>query len=124
MTEFLPPWAIKTALHRVQTPEDGALVLAARLWGTAGEPPEWHDHAACRDTSPDLWFDTAHSEYVQRRRAELCGSCPVFEQCRDEQQRWEQTDPKRQPSGYFAGATANQRAARSGVDDVALDESA
>lgn len=125
MTSHIPsPRAINRALGRVQTPYEGALVLAARLWGTALDAPDWHEHAACRGTSSELWFGEARSDYVRRRRESLCASCPVFEQCRADQQQWEATDSRREHFGFFAGETADQRAARSGLNDVALDESA
>ena len=44
----------------------------------------WRDHAACRDTDPELFFPDGTAEPALRRigaAKRICGTCPAQTQC-------------------------------------------
>ena len=57
---------------------------AAATWQACDGRPDWHDHAACGDADPDLFFPDG---YIRSTRAQvktaklICRSCPVRVSC-------------------------------------------
>ena len=48
---------------------------------TFTEPPDWHQHAACAGTDPDLFFPGRGESITGARR--VCATCPVKAECLD-----------------------------------------
>lgn len=95
--------------QQVTTPQAGAALLAATLWGPSLAPPAWHTHAACADTDIGAWFERSNRPDIARQLAELCRSCPVAAECAADAQQWESAaDPIRR-YGYRAGQTPTTR---------------
>ena len=65
-------------------------------------PERWMDHAACLDTSPDLWFPD-HDQPTGNKAKAICAGCPVRRQCLEFGM-----DPALR-DGIFGGLSADQR---------------
>lgn len=87
------PSNIGTTAKCVSTPEDGAVLLLAAMFGREASPPEWHDEAACRDAPDEAWFPEPGDFTAPRKQQELreqyCDRCPVLEQCREDAFEWD-----------------------------------
>ena len=46
---------------------------------TSAYEEEWRDKAACLTSDPELWFPKV--DHQASRAREICGACPVREQC-------------------------------------------
>ena len=66
----------------------------------------WRDHARCRDTDPELFFPVGTTGYalLQIARAkEVCGQCPVQNDCLD------YALETNQDSGIWGGTSEEER---------------
>ena len=71
-----------------------------------GHRPDWHDHAACRDAEPDLFFPDGNirSARAQVKTAKLiCRGCPVRTFCLN----WALASG--QEHGIWGGLTEDER---------------
>lgn len=64
---------------------------------------------ACRGADLDLFFPPRREGYAKARR--LCLRCPVFDECRAENDAFESVDLRRM-YGFYAGETPNERLMR------------
>lgn len=62
----------------------------------------WRDHAACRGTNTENWYD----EKLEARCLRICASCPVRQQCLDDAMR---TEHGQEAWGVRGGRTAATR---------------
>jgi WhiB family transcriptional regulator, redox-sensing transcriptional regulator len=56
------------------------------LLALAAATYDWHDHSACRDTDPDLFFPvgtTARAQAQVARAKSICAECTVRSECLD-----------------------------------------
>ncbi|MEU6150620.1 WhiB family transcriptional regulator [Actinosynnema sp. NPDC047251] len=91
------------------------------LFGTSGQPSGWRTSAACGGQDTELFFDASHPE----RAAEVCGGCPVREQCRTDQLAWERHGSaarRYSPAGFVGGLTGRERKAIHYPRSAARDE--
>lgn len=65
--------------------------------------PEWHDRAACKGMSNDLFFPGSGEVNTARAAKQVCKPCPVREVCLE----W--AIETRQPYGVFGGRTLAER---------------
>lgn len=63
---------------------------------------EWRDHAACRGSNTEDWYD----ERLEARCLRICASCPVRQQCLDDAMRVEHGQ---EAWGVRGGRTAGTR---------------
>ncbi|CAM05184.1 WhiB family redox-sensing transcriptional regulator [Saccharopolyspora erythraea NRRL 2338] len=87
--------------------------LALVLWG-AGERPEWHSEAACREANRD-WFGDSTNPAERARRIDharrVCALCPVRVECLRDAVGWESrsTVRAREAVGVLGGMSAAER---------------
>ena len=82
----------------------------SRLPGPVMDLWEWQFDGACRQADPSLFFHPEGERGAARRRRaeaarEVCASCPVLRQCR------EQSLTAREPYGVRGGLSEDERAA-------------
>lgn len=65
------------------------------------EPTPWAAHAACANTSPDLFFPDKGGSTAAARA--VCATCPVTTECLDYALRW------RIPHGIWGGTSERER---------------
>ncbi|USX50599.1 WhiB family transcriptional regulator [Lentzea sp. HUAS12] len=85
----------------------GYRVLMRVLFGPTDGPPAWRERAACAGSDPSL-FDTAGRIAAAKK---VCASCPVIDECRQDQLDWEATSPRfrANASGVVGGLTGADR---------------
>jgi hypothetical protein len=106
----------ETALRRIRTvigtpglerlnPGGARLVLGKVLFDGHGIP-NWHQHAACQEQDPELFF--ADPSDVQRIQAakQICAGCPVRSACLADVMAWEQPSTR---YGVVGGQSAQER---------------
>jgi WhiB family redox-sensing transcriptional regulator len=73
---------------------------------TFGDGPDWREHAACRDTDPDLFFPVGTTgpaiEQIASAKA-VCSMCPAQEPC------LEFAVATNQDSGVWGGTSEEER---------------
>lgn len=75
--------------------------FTANLSSADEHRPDWHDHGACRNYDPELFFPDIG---VSGRAAKaVCASCPVLEQCRAE------AEAKYEKFGIWGGTSERDR---------------
>ncbi|MEU5690731.1 WhiB family transcriptional regulator [Actinosynnema sp. NPDC020468] len=95
-------------MNGLQPQHEGHRTLMIALFGGLGEPPEWRDQAACKDTDPRLFF----SYSKEQEAAEICAACPVLHTCRADQLDWEARgagNNRYRAAGVVGGLTGRER---------------
>ena len=62
----------------------------------------WHQRAACKDLSPDIFFPHNYNDSSTKEAKEICSSCPVKVECF-------QDAISNNVYGIWAGTTEHQR---------------
>lgn len=70
---------------------------------TVWQRPEWHDNAACRDTSPTIFFPRTAGIGNVLKALKICESCPVIKECGE----WAAT--QNEEFGIWGGQSCRQR---------------
>ena len=68
--------------------------------------PAWHEHAACRDTDPDLFFPEsrgAQANLIAAQAKQVCARCQVRASC------LETALANHERFGVWGGTTARER---------------
>ena len=85
----------------------GAVRLLLRELLFDGEGvPEWHEHAACRDTDPELFVPEQPSREQVEAAKQICARCPVRAECLADVMPWERPGHRH---GVAGGLSGNER---------------
>lgn len=86
-------------------PSGVRLVLGKLLFDGHGMP-DWHQHAACHEQDPELFFaDSGDAQRIQAAKR-ICASCPVRLACLHDVMAWEQPSSR---YGVVGGLSAQER---------------
>ena len=81
------------------------LVLRKLLFDGHGMP-DWHQHAACHQHDPELFFaDPSDAQRIQAAKR-MCAGCPVRSACLADVMAWEQPSHR---YGVVGGLSAQER---------------